>query len=112
MRSRRSRSWQRHELDFGAGEIAVGRDQAHQLDGRGQDEGRRILDVAGQRVVDGAGGGGLALETDPAGQVRLRVHVDEEDALLVGDGERGRQVDGGGGFTDATLLVGDGEDAG
>ena len=32
-------------------------------------------------------GGGLALEADAAGEVALRVDVDEQDALL-GEGER------------------------
>ena len=56
-------------------------------------------------------GVGLAFEADAAGQVALGVHVDEQDALL-GEGEGGREVDGGSGFTDAALLIGDGEDAG
>ena len=34
-------------------------------------------------------GGGLSFEPDAAGEVALRVHVDDEDALL-GDGQRCR----------------------
>ena len=71
-----------------------------------------IRDVAGQRVVDGAGRGGLPLEANAAGEVRLGVHVDQQDALLVGNRERGGQVYGCGRFADTTLLVGDGEDPG
>ena len=78
----------------------------------GEHKGERILDVAGQRVVHGAGRGGLPLEANPAGEVRLGVHVDEEDALVVGDRERGGQIYGCGGFADTTLLVGDGENPG
>ena len=55
-------------------------------------------------------GGGLALLTDAAGEVALRIDVDEEDAPL-GEGERGGEVDGGGGFADAAFLVGDGDDS-
>ena len=61
-----------------------------------------------QRVVDGAGGRGLALLADAAGQVALRIDVDEQHAPL-GQRQRGGEIDGGGGFTDAALLVGDGE---
>ena len=62
-----------------------------------------------QRVVDGAGGSGLPFCADAAGQVALRVDVDEQHAPI-GEGERGRQVDGRGGLADAALLVGDGDD--
>ena len=48
----------------------------------------------------------LTLEPETTGEVRLRVEVDEEDALL-GDGQRRSQVEGGRGFADAALLVGD-----
>ena len=70
-----------------------------------------VADVVGhQRVVDVAGGRALALEADAAREIALRVGVDEEDAL-VGEGEGGAEVDGGGGFADAAFLVGDGEDS-
>ena len=41
--------------------------------------------------------------------LELGIEVDEQNAL-VGHGQRRRQVDGGGGFGDAALLVGDGYD--
>ena len=68
-------------------------------------------DVAGQCLVDGPGRCGLPFQTDAAGQVALRVHVDEQD-LLFRQGEGGREVDGGGGLPDAAFLIGDGQDAG
>ena len=65
----------------------------------------------GQRVVDGAAWRGFALLPDAAGEVALRVDVDEQDAL-VGQRQRGGEVDGGGGLPDAALLIGDGDDSG
>ena len=53
----------------------------------------------------------LALETEAAREVGLGVQVDEQHALF-GHGERGSQVDGGRGFANATLLIGDGDDPG
>ena len=63
-----------------------------------------------QGVVNAAAGGGLAFEADAAGEVALRVEVDEQDALA-SERERGAEVDGGGGFADAAFLIGDDEDA-
>ena len=50
-------------------------------------------------------------EAEAAGGVGLGVAVDEEggDAF---EGEGGGEIDGGGGFADATFLVDDGDDAG
>ena len=53
---------------------------------------------------------GLTFQADAAGEVGLRVDVDEQDALLR-QREGGREVDGGGGFADAAFLVGDGDHA-
>ena len=55
--------------------------------------------------------GGLALQAEAAGEVGLRIEVDEQHALL-GHGEGRGEVDGGGGFADATFLVGDSDDPG
>ena len=55
-------------------------------------------------------GAALPFLADAAREVALRIDVDEQDAL-VGERERGGEVDGGGGFADAALLVGDGYDA-
>ncbi len=64
-----------------------------------------------ERVVDGAGGAGAAFLADAAREVALGIDVDEQDATL-GEGEGGGEVDGGGGFADASFLVGDGHDFG
>ena len=53
----------------------------------------------------------LALLADAAGEVALGIDVDEQHALS-GERQRGREVDGGRGFADAALLIGDGDDAG
>ena len=53
---------------------------------------------------------GLTFEADAAGEVGLRIEVDEQDALL-GHREGGGEVDGGGGFADAAFLIGDGNHA-
>ena len=50
------------------------------------------------------------LRPTPLVRLRLRIEVDEQDALL-GERQRGGEVDGGGGFADAAFLIGDGEDA-
>ena len=53
---------------------------------------------------------GLAFLSDAAREVALRIDVDEQDAL-VRERQRRGEVDGGGGFADAALLVGDGDDS-
>ena len=100
------------ELDLGAGEIAVGRDEAQAIDAGRDDErgGGGKRNVGGQRVVDRAAGSGFAFLSDAAREIALGIDVDEQDAPA-GEGERGGEVDGGGGFADATFLVGDGYDA-
>jgi hypothetical protein len=63
---------------------------------------RRASDEdVGHRDLDG-------VEVDPQarGEVRLRVHVDAQDAQAV-LGERTGQVDGRRGLADAALLIGD-----
>ena len=54
---------------------------------------------------------GPRVEAQADGQVRLRVHVDAQDAVAL-LGERPAEVDGGGRLADAALLVRDGDDAG
>ena len=63
-----------------------------------------------ERVVDGAAGRGLALLPDATRQIGLGIEVNEQDGL-VRHRERGGEIDGGRGFGDAALLVGDGDDA-
>ncbi len=50
-------------------------------------------------------------QTDAAGRVGLRIEVEQQHALAE-RGEAGGEVDGGGGFSHATFLVGDGDDFG
>ena len=102
----------RDELDLGAREVPVRGNGEQTVDPGLQDEGVRIgrRVVAGERVVDGARAGRLPSQPDAAREVGLRIHVDEQH-LLVRQCQRGREVDGGRGFADAALLVGDGDDA-
>ena len=68
---------------------------------------RRALD---EHVVD-ARHLGVVVDAERGAGVALRVDVDDQHGQS-GLGQRGGDVDGGGGLADATLLVGDGEDAG
>src|SRR5690606_1032971 len=102
---------QRDELDFGAGQVALG-GKCGGVVARGRWEERgRVGAGAGEGVGGRADGAALTTEADAAGYVALWVGVDEEDPL-VGEGQRGREVDGGGGLADAALLVRDGDDPG
>ena len=102
---------QRDELDLSAGQLAIGGEERHPVDSRGNQKRRWIGRGfgTGQRLVNGAGSGRLAFLADSARQIALRVDVDEEDAL-VRQCERCGQIDGRGGFSDPTLLIGDGDD--
>ena len=65
--------------------------------------------LAHQHVI----GGELAVclrHAEPGRGIALRVEVDHQGRLADG-GERGAEVDGGRGFADAALLVGDNKDA-
>ena len=59
------------------------------------------------KLVMGARSSG---DADAGRGVALRVEV-EDQHLLADGGQRGAEVDGGGGLADAALLVGDGKDA-
>jgi hypothetical protein len=50
----------------------------------------------------------LFLDAERAGGIGLRIEVDQERVNLF-VGERGGEIDRGGGLADAALLVGDGE---
>ena len=109
MRRRCSRFGQRDELDLGAGQVAIGGNERTARRSRSsRTNASGVVDVGGQRLVDRAAGGGLSFEADAAGEIGLRVHVDEQHALL-GEGERRGEVDGSRGFADAALLIGDGQ---
>ena len=83
-RSRSSRWGSGDQLDFGAGEVAIGGDEAEAIDAGRDDERARVGERLGgrERVVDRAAGRGLALLSDAAREVALRIDVDEEDALV------------------------------
>ena len=94
------------ELDFHAGEVHFRR------------QNREVLAAGGYNLL---GDGGVAeedrihaatvrrLDAEAAGAVRLRVEIDEKHALAT-QREGGGEVEGGGGFTHAAFLVGDGDD--
>ena len=65
--------------------------------------------VAHQRFVDRRALRGRGLEPDAAGQVALRVDVDQQHRSI-GQREGRREIDGGRGLSDASLLIGDGKD--
>ena len=102
----------RDQLDLGACEIPVGREQRQPVHACRDQEGGRVGCGHGrcQRVVDGSGRRGFPFLADTARQVALGVDVDEQHASA-DEGEGGGEVDGGCGFADAALLIGDGHDA-
>ena len=66
--------------------------------------------LSDQRVVDiGRFDFRAVLKAAARSGVGLRVHVDEQ-GLLLGHGEAGRQVDGGGSLADSSFLIGYGDD--
>ena len=97
------------ELEVSADEIFAAWNEREVFDGGGADGG---LDGggAGEEVVD-AGAGFIACEAEAGGGVGLGIAIDEQGGDTV-QSECGGEVDGGGGFADATFLVDDGEDAG
>ena len=87
------------ELDRGAGELGLGRDQ-EEVRERG-----RLRELAdGDAVEQVVAGGAVRPHPEPRGRVRLRVEVDDERALT-GLGEARGEVDGGRRLADAALLV-------
>ena len=97
----------RDQLDLGAREV----------DGGGEHE--EVLEARGLDAVEGGGVGhdhvvdrGLhvaVVDPEAGRRVALRVEVDHEHAVAR-FGERGAQVDGGGGLAHPALLVGDRDD--
>ena len=98
----------RHHLDFGAREVAVGRNQVKVRDRCRHDPG--VADVlAHERFVGRPAGRPLPFQADATRQVSLRICIDQKD-LSSFDRQRRRHVQGRGGLPDAALLVGDGDD--
>src|SRR5215213_3173118 len=101
---------QRHHLDFRAGEIPIGGNDADVWHRCLKNEvvgifGRRSV-CGSEHVVDGAGGSRSSSEADTAGHIGLRIDIDEQDLSSSG-GEGRRQIDDGGSFTYTALLVRD-----
>src|SRR4029079_14094313 len=100
-----------HKLDVGAGETAVSGHDLQVVDGARDDEARRIEGrVALERAVYRAARGLLPTQPDAACRVALRIEVDEQH-LLVGERERGREIDGGRGLPYPALLIGNRDDS-
>ena len=98
---------ERDQLDVGAQQVLVRRDDAEVLDlgGLGCGFGR---DFAHNELV-GAGPVGIAQEAETAGGVGLRVAVDEQGLGAVSGKGRGK-VNRRGGFAHAALLIGNCDD--
>ena len=98
-----------HQRGLGAGEREGGGRQI-QLAGAVLDLDRRQRrSEVEQRIGDGLLG--RLGDADGAGQVALRIHVDQQDASTVAR-QRGAQVGGGRRLADTTLLVRHGDDGG
>jgi hypothetical protein len=99
---------QRHELDLGTGQIAIGGHEVKPLDLRRHHE--RVGIAAGhQRLIDRPAAGALPFQTDTTREIALRIDVHQEHTLT-SERDRRRQVDRGRGLADAPLLIGDGND--
>ena len=86
--------------------MAIGRNQLQRIDGRRNDERARVgarID-RGQSGVDRPGSRGGSFLADAAGEIALRVDVDEQNPLMR-HRQRRRQVDRRRRFADATLLI-------
>src|SRR5699024_6803905 len=94
-----------HELDLRAGQVDGGGDAEDAVTGGGLLDGVGRGGLADEQFVAGGGAGGV-LHPERRGGVALRVEVDDEHFRPV-HRQTGGEVDGAGGFADATLLVGD-----
>lgn len=88
-------------FDFCAGEVDIAGDEPEVFSAGGDDAVLEVS-VSEEGFVDAEAFDGVVAER--AGCVCLRVEVDEEDAVASGGDGRG-EVDGGGRFSDASLLV-------
>ena len=95
-----------HQFDFRPGQRAVGGQDVITAAAAGIDC-RFHVGLAQQDMVDTVPDGGF-VHTAAGGGVALRVEVYHQNAAAVG-GQRGRKVDGGGGFAYAAFLVGNGD---
>src|SRR5207302_4215374 len=105
-RSREAREMVRHprDLNFGAGKIEIGRNDEHILEPRRQNL-VRDRDTGEQRLVDAFAF--HFLHAEPAGRVRLRIKIDQEDAQFLFR-QRNAEVHRGRRFSNTAFLVRDG----
>src|ERR1700722_13332593 len=99
-----------HELDLGAGQVDVARQQVHALDAGLHDHVMGGDTALHQQVVDGRVQlVRLDAEAHRQGALRIEVHEQHLATLLR---QRGAEVDRRGGLADAALLIADGGDPG
>jgi len=98
-----------YELDVGPDHVAGAGNQGEMAD-LGEQDHVAGSDVAEQEVID-RGAVVVAAEAEAAGGVGLWVDIDQQRGKAF-EGQRGGQVDGGGGLADAAFLVDDGDDLG
>jgi len=96
-----------NQFDVGGNKVAVRGDEVQAVE-IGLENSRSGVRLAKKHVVNGRLPVGLG-DTEAGGGVALRIGVYQEDLHVVG-GERRGEVDGSGGFADAPLLVGNGDD--
>lgn len=95
------------EIHFGPGEVEFGGKnlEVRVAGGLEQVEGAGLPQEDGVETFSGH-----VLQAQAAGGVGLRIEINEEDATAR-EGGAGGEVDGGGGFPDASLLIDNGNDA-
>ena len=96
------------DLELDAEEIhGRGRDEQARHRGRNDDVAQGLL--ADQHLV-ARGRPGAPIDAEPGRRVALGIEIQDQHALA-DRGQRGAEVDGGGGLADAALLVRHGENA-
>ncbi len=93
-------------FDLGPGQIHVGMNEKHVFEA-GMPDGIGNGRLADESVIEAF----IVIlgEADRSGGVALGIEIHEEHATALA-GEAGCEVDGGGGFTHTTFLIGDGDD--
>ena len=107
-RRRNARSRVGAEFEFEAGQIH-GRGRDVQPRHRGRHHGVAQRRFADQHVI-GRAVAAAAVDAEAGRGVALRIEIDDQHALA-DRGQRGAEIDRGGGLADAALLVGERQDA-
>ncbi len=94
------------ELDFDTGEIHFGREES-KIFAAGIDEFIPDIGIAEEDGINGRQR--WSFDSEAGSAVRLGVEIHEQDSLAA-QRECVREVHGGGGFTDSSFLVSDGDD--